>query len=97
VDPVNSDEVVQNGHFEANKAAFFNNGEPIINRGPAQQSMGAAADVFWGNEAKVQGKRQGHPIPGAGTFQPRIEADGIFACTFQGSTEVAKHSMGRID
>ena len=97
VDPANSDAVVQNTHFEANRAAFFNNGEPIINRGPAQQSMQQAQDIFWGNEQKVKGKQLGAPIPGTATFQPRIEADAIFACTFQAGTELSKHSVNRIN
>lgn len=68
VNPADSDAVVQSTHFEANRAAFFNNGEPIINRGPAQQSMQQAQDIFWGNEEKVKGKQLGGKIPGTATF-----------------------------
>jgi len=55
--------------MQHNVSAFFgNDNEPGPVRGPAKQQQQAAADVFWGVEPKVQGRKAGHPIPGTGTF-----------------------------
>lgn len=45
----------------------------------------------------MKGRQQGRAIPGTATFCPRIEADAIFACTFQAGTDLSKHSVHRIN
>jgi len=96
VDPTEGDEIIQRQQMEANKRAFFAGGDDTPQRAAPRQGMSAAEEVFWGVEAKVQGRKQGAPIPGTGTFQPRVEADGIFATTFQASKEFASTSQNRI-
>ena len=43
------------------------------------------------------GQKQGKAIPGAAIWQPRVEADGIFACTFNNGLDSAGVSQHRID
>ena len=58
--------------------------------------MADAEATFWALEKKVETKKKAVPIPGTSTFQARVQADGIFACTFSNGTALAENSQARI-
>ena len=97
MNPSEGDHLVQQQHFQKNANAFFNNEEVAPVRGPAPQSFDKAASIFHGVEARVQGQKQGKPIPGTCTFRSRVEADNIFAQTYGASLDCSDVSNNRIN
>lgn len=59
--------------------------------------MEKATDIFWGHEEKVQGQKQGKPIPGSCVFVRSVQSDGVFAGTYANDFSNAERSQARIN
>lgn len=58
--------------------------------------MDAAVEVFHGVEHRKKGMTGFDPIPNYSGTNPRLEADGVFACTFKVAREQGDASLKRI-